>query len=65
VVKRWGLSATDEHRCSVVLGCLGRGEEVGEQLVDALCLIVVHPVRGVGQALDAVQVGRVVVVGLG
>jgi hypothetical protein len=28
-------------------------------------LVVVDPVRGVGQALDAVEVGHVVVVGLG
>ena len=32
---------------------------------NALGLVVVHPVRGVGQALDAVQVGYVVVVGFG
>ena len=43
----------------------GGGEEVDEQLVDALGLVVVDPVRGVGQALDAVEVGHVVVVGLG
>src|SRR5580658_3419749 len=48
-----------------VLGGQGGGEEVSEQLRDALGLVVVHPVRGVGQALDAVQVGDVVVVGLG
>jgi len=34
-------------------------------LRDALGLVVVHPVRGVGQAFNAVQVGDVVVVGLG
>jgi hypothetical protein len=28
-------------------------------------LVVMDPVRGVGQALDAVEVGDVVVVGLG
>src|SRR6187399_672621 len=43
----------------------GRSEEVDEQLVDALGLVVVDPVRGVGQALDAVEVGHVVGVGLG
>ena len=48
-----------------VPGWQGGGEKVGEQLVDALSLVVVHPVRGVGQALDAVEVGHVVVVGLG
>src|SRR3954449_9498685 len=40
-------------------------EEVDEQPVDALGLVVVDPVRGVGQALDAVEVGDVLVVGLG
>ena len=48
-----------------VPGWPGGGEEVDEQLVDALSLVVVHPVRGVGQPLDAVEVGHVVVVGLG
>jgi hypothetical protein len=33
-------------------------------LVDALGLVVVDPVRGAGQALDAVEAGYVVVVGL-
>src|ERR671934_2886701 len=42
-----------------------RGEEVDQQLVDALSLVVMHPVRRVGQALDAVEVGHVVAVGLG
>ena len=32
---------------------------------DALGLVVVDPVRGVGQALDAVEVGHVVVFGFG
>ena len=32
---------------------------------DALSLVVVDPVRGVGQALDAVEVGHVVLVGFG
>jgi len=40
-------------------------EKVGEQLVDALGLVVMDPVRSVGQPFDAVQVGHVVVVGLG
>ena len=45
---------------------LPRGsEKLGEQLVDALVLVVMDPVRGVGQALDAVEVGHVVVVGFG
>ena len=44
---------------------LGGREELDEQLVDLLGLVVVDPVRGVGQALDAVEVGHVVVVGLG
>src|SRR5262245_41999279 len=42
-----------------------RGEEVDKQLVDAFTLVVMHPVRGVGQALNAVEVGYVSVVGLG
>ena len=50
--------------CHVVDVARGR-EEVDQQLVDALGLVVVDPVRGVGQALDAVEVGHVVVVGLG
>jgi hypothetical protein len=40
-------------------------EEVDKQLVDAFTLVVMHPVRRVGQALDAVEVGYVSVVGLG
>jgi hypothetical protein len=58
--------ARDRRRESwSVLGWLGGGEKVGEQLVDALVLVVMDPVRGVGQALDAVEVGHVVVLGLG
>jgi hypothetical protein len=34
-------------------------------MVDAFSLVVMDPVRRVGQALDAVEVGRVVVVGPG
>ena len=41
------------------------GEEVDKQLVDAFTLVVMHPVRRVGQALDAVQAGHVVVLGFG
>ena len=48
-----------------VAGGQGRGEKVREQLVDALGLVVMHPVRGVGQALNAVQAGHVVAVGFG
>src|SRR6266404_298785 len=44
--------------------CRG-GEEVDEQLVDAFSLVVMHPVRRVGWALHAVEVGYVVTVGLG
>src|SRR3954451_17959264 len=40
-------------------------EEVDEQLIDALGCVVVDPVRGVGQALDAVDVGDVLGLGLG
>src|SRR6185437_9780951 len=48
-----------------VLGWQRRGEELGEQLRDALGFVVVHPVRGVRQPLDAVQVGDVVAIRLG
>ena len=48
-----------------VLGWQSRGEELGEQLVHALVLVVMHPVRRVRQALDAGQVGHVFVVRLG
>src|ERR671936_976622 len=44
--------------------CRG-GEEVDKQLVDAFGLVVMHPMRGFGQALDAVEVGYVVAVWLG
>ena len=41
--------------------CLCRGgEEVDEQLVDAFSLVVMHPMRCVGQAFHAVEVGHVV-----
>jgi hypothetical protein len=53
------------HRPSAVLGWQGGGEEVDEQLVDAFSLVVMHPMRRVGQALDAIQVGHVSAVGLG
>src|SRR6476619_8580409 len=43
--------------------CRG-AEEVDKQFVDAFSLVVMHPVRCVGQALDAVEVGYVVAVGL-
>jgi hypothetical protein len=39
------------------------GEKVDQQLVDAFTLVVMHPVRRVGQALDAIEVGYVTVVG--
>ncbi len=41
------------------------GKEIDEQLVNALMLVVMHPMRRVGQALDAVEVGYVIVLGLG
>ena len=40
-------------------------EELDQQLPDPLGLVVLHPVRGFGQALDALQVGDVGGVGLG
>ena len=48
-----------------VPGWQGGGEKVDQQLVDALRLVVMDPVRGVGQALDAIEVGHIVVAGLG
>jgi hypothetical protein len=53
------------RRRSAVLGWQGWGEEIDEQLGDPLRLIVMDPMRRAGQALDAVQVGHIVVVGLG
>ena len=66
-------NSTRNGRISVSLGMesftfasrKGRGEEVDEQLRDAIGLVMVDPVRGIGQALDAVEVRYVVVVGLG
>jgi hypothetical protein len=48
-----------------VLGWAGGSEEVDQQLCDALGLVVMDPMRGVRQALDAVEVGHVVAVRLG
>src|SRR5262245_46516746 len=59
------LLAFGAGRGSAAPGRCGRGEEVDEQPGDAFGLVVVHPVRGVGQALDTVQVGHVVVLRLG
>ena len=51
---------------SLVSPCpAGPERKVGEQLCDALGRVVMHPMRRTEQALDAVQVGHVVVVGLG
>jgi nitroimidazol reductase NimA-like FMN-containing flavoprotein (pyridoxamine 5'-phosphate oxidase superfamily) len=50
---------------SAVPGWQSGGEKVGEQPVDALSLVVMDPMGGVGQALDAVEVGHIVMVGLG
>src|SRR4026207_1108809 len=44
---------------------LSRSEEVDEQLIDAFRLVVVHPVRRIGQALHALEVWHVVAFGLG
>jgi hypothetical protein len=57
--------ASGYRSLSAVLGCYGRGEKLGEQLSDALVLVVMDPVRGVGQALDPVEVRYVIVLGLG
>src|SRR5512132_3621210 len=63
-VSRWASATT--HACSPKpLVPMSRGEEVDKQLVDAFSLVVMHPVRGVRQALHAVQVGYVVAFGLG
>jgi hypothetical protein len=43
---------------------VGWGEEVDEQLCDALRLVVMDPVRRVGQLHDAVEVGHILAVGL-
>ena len=51
------------HRRPFSLSLTG-GEEVDEQIVHALGLIVVDPVARVGQALDAVEVGHVLLVRL-
>ena len=40
-------------------------KKLGEQLVDSLRLVVMHPVRGVRQPLDTLEVRDVVVLGLG
>ena len=45
--------------------CRGRGKEVDEELVDAFGPVVMHPMGSIVQALDALEVGHVVVVGLG
>jgi hypothetical protein len=50
---------------SAVHGWQGGGEEVGEQLRDALSLVVMDPVRCVGQPLDPVEIGHIVMVRLG
>ena len=44
---------------SAAWGRSGRSEEVDEQLVHALGLVVVDPMRGVGQAFDTIEVGHV------
>src|SRR3954452_14350360 len=69
--RRFGASAgprTSRHAtaCASRRRCRARGsEEVDEQLVDVLGLVVLDPMRRVGQALDAVEVGDVLVVRLG
>jgi hypothetical protein len=45
------------RRRLAVLGGAGGTEKVDEQLRDALSLVVMDPVRRVGEALDAVEVG--------
>jgi hypothetical protein len=48
-----------------VLGGAGGTEEGDEQLRDAPSPVVMDPVRGVGETLDAVEVGYVIMFGLG
>ena len=43
----------------------GRGEEAGEQAVDVPGFVLVDQVGGAEQAIDAVEAGHVVVLGLG
>jgi hypothetical protein len=43
----------------------GGSEKVVEQSSDPLVLVVMDPVRAVRQALDPVEVGHVIMVGLG
>ena len=59
LVQRAGREAVRRDLLRVTPSCAARGEEVDEQLVDALGLVVVDPVRRVGQALDAVEVRHV------
>jgi hypothetical protein len=60
-------SPSEWLRCRrlAALGRAGGTEKIDEQLRDALRLVVMDPVRCVGQALDAVEVGYVIVFGLG
>ena len=44
---------------------MGGSEEIDEQSLDALGLVVMHPMRGVRQPLDPNEVRHVVVIGLG
>src|SRR5439155_24504232 len=48
-----------------VVCCQGGGEKVDEHLVDALSLVVMHPMGRIGHALYPVEVGHIVLVGLG
>jgi hypothetical protein len=58
------LRLRERRRRLALLGWRAGGEEVGKQLVDAFGLVVMDPMRGVGQAFDPVEVGHVVAVGL-
>jgi len=62
---RIGVISVRPSGCSSGLGWQRGGEKLGEQLVDSVSLVVMDPMGGVGQPLDAVEVGYIVVLGLG
>jgi hypothetical protein len=62
---RIGVISVRQSGCSSGLGWQRGGEKLGEQLVDSVSLVVMDPMGGAGQPLDAVEVGYIVVLGLG
>jgi hypothetical protein len=65
VVSPWMSERLEVSVTSSVVGWQGGSEKVDEQPCDALMLVVMDPVGSVGQALDAVEVWYIVMVGLG